>query len=686
MALFDSGTLLANVQQTDTFNTWRLRTNEINTQVAGFASNNTFTGALNTFNNAVAFKGLVTAAAVTANTAVFSGPVTVPSIAANTITAGGSTVLTASDIGVTVQGYDATLLESSDIGSTVQAYSTAYLNDADIGVTIQAYDATLLNDADIGVTVQGYDAGLSFLDSLNFTDEATFKAAVNLEIGTDVIGYVAPGTSGNILVSNGSSWISSTASGAGGTIEATVAGSISDGDPVIVNANGTVSVVTGNNQVVGSPKDTNLVSRTGDPSIAISYDASADRIIVSYRDNSNGSSSIIGTTSGTSVSFGSAQNNGQSQDTNASIYYPNQNATFLCDGNRADVDAVTISGSTISNIDSTGISGFSSSDFISAAVYDSQDDVVVVSGRESTSGSSRLALAALSYNGTTFSQGTAVTVAGNVTGVTPGEVSLAFDPTSGYTLVFFMDGTSPDAVFYSCSGTTISAVNTNLRVPATAAISDPRVVYDTVNDKFIFYYIDTGTNFPMISIAKRYGTNLVYEAPVVVSAEACTDLKIGYNPTAGRAVVAYRNTSTGYLYLHDVLASGNTPRISSRVNISNSQVIRTGNFTDIGYNSTTGQSLISYALDSDNNVFVALYEPENGNLTTENFIGFSDGSYSNGATALIAVAGNIDDAQTGLTPGQKYYLKYDGSISTKPALQIIEAGKALSSTNLLVKG
>jgi len=437
MALFDSGTLLANVQQTDTFNTWRLRTNEINTQVAGFASNNTFTGALNTFNNAVAFKGLVTAAAVTANTAVFSGPVTVPSIAANTITAGGSTVLTASDIGVTVQGYDATLLESSDIGSTVQAYSTAYLNDADIGVTIQAYDATLLNDADIGVTVQGYDAGLSFLDSLNFTDEATFKAAVNLEIGTDVIGYVAPGTSGNILVSNGSSWISSTASGAGGTIEATVAGSISDGDPVIVNANGTVSVVTGNNQVVGSPKDTNLVSRASDPSIAISYDENVDRIIVSYRDNSNGSSSIIGTTSGTSVSFGSAQNNGQSQDTNASIYYPNQNATFLCDGNRADVEAVTISGSTISNIDSTGISGFNSSDFISAAVYDSQDDVVVVSGRESTSGSLRLALAALSYNGTTFSQGTAVTVAGNVTGVTPGEVSLAFDPTSGYTLVFF---------------------------------------------------------------------------------------------------------------------------------------------------------------------------------------------------------------------------------------------------------
>lgn len=50
MPLFDSGTPLANVALTDTFNTWRIRTNQINTQAAGLASNNIFTGTLNTFN------------------------------------------------------------------------------------------------------------------------------------------------------------------------------------------------------------------------------------------------------------------------------------------------------------------------------------------------------------------------------------------------------------------------------------------------------------------------------------------------------------------------------------------------------------------------------------------------------------------------------------------------------------
>ena len=49
MALFDSGVPLANVALSDTFNTWRVRTNQINTQAAGLASNNVFTGTTNTF-------------------------------------------------------------------------------------------------------------------------------------------------------------------------------------------------------------------------------------------------------------------------------------------------------------------------------------------------------------------------------------------------------------------------------------------------------------------------------------------------------------------------------------------------------------------------------------------------------------------------------------------------------------
>jgi len=53
MALFDSGSPVANVALSDTFNTWRVRTNQINTQAAGLSSNNTFTGATNEFQGTV---------------------------------------------------------------------------------------------------------------------------------------------------------------------------------------------------------------------------------------------------------------------------------------------------------------------------------------------------------------------------------------------------------------------------------------------------------------------------------------------------------------------------------------------------------------------------------------------------------------------------------------------------------
>ena len=66
------------------------------------------------------------------------------------------------DITVTGSGttwtLNSTYLESSDIGVSVQAYDATILNAADIGASVQAYDATYLKSADIGSTVQGYDA------------------------------------------------------------------------------------------------------------------------------------------------------------------------------------------------------------------------------------------------------------------------------------------------------------------------------------------------------------------------------------------------------------------------------------------------------------------------------------------------------------------------------------------------
>jgi uncharacterized delta-60 repeat protein len=73
------------------------------------------------------------------------------------------------------------------------------------------------------------------------------------------------------------------------------------------------------------------------------------------------------------------------------------------------------------------------------------------------------------------------------------------------------------------------------------------------------------------------------------------------------------------------------------------------------------------------------------NLTAENFIGISDGAYSNGQTATVQLIGSVDDAQSSLTPGQKYYVQSDGTLSETADSPSVLAGTAIASTKLLIK-
>jgi hypothetical protein len=116
------------------------------------------------------------------------------------------TLVVTTDIGSTIEAYDATILKSADIGSAVQGYdadtakyddTTANFTgtlqnggsnvvvDTDIGSTVQAYDATILKSADIGSTVQAYDADTTKNDVSNtFTQDQIFNADVGIGVGS----------------------------------------------------------------------------------------------------------------------------------------------------------------------------------------------------------------------------------------------------------------------------------------------------------------------------------------------------------------------------------------------------------------------------------------------------------------------------------------------------------------------
>ena len=71
------------------------------------------------------------------------------------------------------------------------------------------------------------------------------------------------------------------------------------------------------------------------------------------------------------------------------------------------------------------------------------------------------------------------------------------------------------------------------------------------------------------------------------------------------------------------------------------------------------------------------------------FLGFTTAAYNDGDTATIAVSGNTT-TQSGLGPGQNYWVTEDGSLSpkagsTSASVSNLEVGLAVSSTKLVIK-
>ena len=72
-------------------------------------------------------------------------------------------------------------------------------------------------------------------------------------------------------------------------------------------------------------------------------------------------------------------------------------------------------------------------------------------------------------------------------------------------------------------------------------------------------------------------------------------------------------------------------------------------------------------------------------LNSNNFLGISSASYATGSAATIQTIGSVDDAQSGLTTGTDYFVSPSGTLDSIATGQPY-AGLALSPTKLLIKG
>ncbi len=168
------------------------------------------------------------------------------------------------------------------------------------------------------------------------------------------------------------------------------------------------------------------------------------------------------------------------------------------------------------------------------------------------------------------------------------------------------------------------------------------------------------------------------------------DTTVVFDSNANKIVIAYLDVANSwYGTLRECTVSGTSLTLGS------AEVYNSGesdNNYGTTFDSNSNKVVLAYRDRGNSNRGTARVKQaaraasSSTNLTATNYIGIADAAYSNSATATIQVVGSVDDAQSGLTTGQAYYVQTDGSLSTTAGSPSVFAGTAVSASKLIIKG
>ena len=485
------------------------------------------------------------------------------------------------------------------------------------------------------------------------------------------------------------------AGASGKKASATASGSISNGDTVILNANGTVSVVADVAQSVGSATafDTNTAYY-----FDAVYDTNSDKVVVSYADtgNSNYLTVVVGTVSGTSISFGTATVCYSYSTTHTSIAFSSGSnvvaVAFIANGNYGRHATGTVSGTSFT-LGGTG-------DYYGAyarepeITYDSGSDkfVVVVTGVANAN--YLYVYTSSSYSSTAISWGGAV----NVNAAASYYPSIFYSSEVDRVLIFYSDG--GNSYYGTCRVGQInsggSAYDWGSEVVfASATAYYTEIAFDPDTTQVILCFRNASNSYyPAIKMGTVSGTGTGSTVSFGSLAEV-TDRGYGaqppgvcYDTVNKKIAMTTRDTSNGKPYMYLGTVSGTGLSFGSGTELSTQTVPSSPNFC-IG--------VAVYDPDQAKVVFICSFNsgttgghglvvqlPSSNALPGPAFLGVSEEAISDSASGEITLVGGISEKFSSLTIGSTYYLQSDGSVSTTTSSIVV--GVAISATSILLNG
>ena len=179
---------------------------------------------------------------------------------------------------------------------------------------------------------------------------------------------------------------------------------------------------------------------------------------------------------------------------------------------------------------------------------------------------------------------------------------------------------------------------------------------DQTNNRRGMYIVTTGQKYSFVTVGNPNSTGFnvastFQDMPIPTGfseMNLSSNLSLAHKPGSDQIIVVATQSNSSYPDTHNKLFAVEFSYSNSSLTAVSHKEISADYFShyDITYDDVQDKYVITASGSSSTDPSTTfLYEPDNisSNLTSDNFIGYSDASYSNGQTATIQIIGSVDD-------------------------------------------
>ena len=465
-------------------------------------------------------------------------------------------------------------------------------------------------------------------------------------------------------------------------VEFTADGAISSGQAVALQSNGTVKAIS----ATGQPAELGTAAEFTSADVAKIvpvYDANANKIVIAYKDEAvTYGKAVVGTVSDVGISFGTPVTfETGNADGKAIVYDTAQQKVVILYQDRGNSGYGTAIVGTVSG---TSIS------FGTAVVFESANSGHIGAAYDANAG--KVVVSYIDYGNSSYGTSIVGTVSG--TSISFGSPVVFESATVSYTNTVYVADEQKIYIAYRDGGNsgygtgivgTVSGTSISFGSATVLNTSSTNYLHSTYGggSNVVTLYQDGGnSDYATAVVGTISGTSVSFGTEVVINTSGgAQGLGAAYNSDSGKVLLTYRIALTSKGLANVGTISGTSISFGSDIEFLNAYPdggAEQG--SNVTYDTTAKRFVIGFSANGTGSGKAIVYN--SGGSNSGDFIGLASAAISDTATGDINVKGGINEAQTGLTIGSDYYVQSDGAVSTTSTSPAVKIGQAITATTI----